>query len=424
MRSGVQADCVRGGTAVGKRNNLVVGLDIGTTKVSAVVGELTPEGGLEVIGVGHRPCKGLRKGVIVNIDSTVDVMAAVLEDAKVMAGVRIDAAYVGVTGGPVEGLERKGAIELRTKEVTPLDIQQVIETSRALTVPTEHEVLHVIPQEFIVDGRGGISNPVGMAGARLGVRAQVITAATTAIQTMMKAADLARISVSELVAEQLASAEAVLTGDEKNLGVALLDIGGGTSNIAVYREGYPQHISSLAVGGNHVTHDIAVGLRRSVAEAERIKKQFGCALLSMVRAEDMVDVHTVGGKETQVFPRKFLVEIIEPRVEEIFALALHNLQQSGFFDAIPTGVVITGGAALMPAIVQAAEGVFELPVRIGLPIGISGLTDIVNSPIYATAVGLALYGRNRLLEEASAQHGRIGVGGAFRRMAAWLQDLF
>ncbi|MBI3327612.1 MAG: cell division protein FtsA [Nitrospinae bacterium] len=409
---------------MGKRNSLVVGLDVATTKVSAVVGELTPEGDLEIIGVGHRPCKGMRKGVLLNIDSTVEAMGAALEDAEVMAGVRIDTAYVGITAGQVEGLQAAGSIELQAKSVTLRGIQQVIETTRSLTLSSERDVLHVIPQEFTLDGEEGIPNPVGMAGAKLEVRAYVITAAATAVQSMLKAVDLTRITVSELVAGHLASAEAVLTAEEKHVGVALIEIGGGITDIAVYSEGGPKHIASLAVGGNHVTHDIAVGLRTPVGEAERIKKQFGCALLSMVRAEDMVDVHTVGGKETQRVPRKFLVEIIEPRVEEIFALALHNIQQGGFFDAIPAGVVITGGATIMPGMVEAAEEVFELPVRIGLPIGISGLTDIVTNPIYATGVGLALYGRNRLLEAAAAHSGRTGLGGAFRRMAVWLQDLF
>lgn len=413
---------------MGKQNSLLVGLDIGTTKVSAVVGELTPEEGLEVIGVGHRPSKGLRKGVIVDLESAVDAITAVLEDAEVMAGVRINAAYVGISGGQVEGLNMEGSIELRTKEVTPMDVQQVLASTRPSMLPGDREILHVIPQEFTVDAEEGILDPVGRAGTKLGVRTQVITAAAPAIQTLMKVVGLIRIEVREIVAQQLASAEAMLTEDEKDLGVALIDIGGGTSDIAVYSAGSLQYISSLGVGGHHVTHDLAVGLRTPMAEAERLKKQYGCALLAMVQTEDSVKVPLVGGKETQVVTRKWLAEIVEPRVEEIFALALHDIQQSGFYEVIPAGLVITGGASVMPGMVQAAEAVFELPVRLGYPLKISGLTDLVHNPTYATGVGLCLYGRQRLLTAASALRGPLGgdlgLGRAFRRMAAWLQEVF
>jgi cell division protein FtsA len=407
---------------VGKQSSLVVGLDIGTTKVSVVVGELTPEGGLEVIGVGHRPSKGLRKGIIVDIESTVDAITAAVEDAEVMAGIRINTAYIGIGGGQVEGLNVEGSIELRGKEVTPMDVQQVIAATRPSLLPGDREVLQVVPQEFTLDGEEGILDPVGRAGTKLGMRAQVITAATPALQTLTKVVSLTRIQVREIVAQQLASAEAMLTEDEKDAGVALIDIGGGTSDIAVYSAGSLQHISSLGVGGNHVTHDVAVGLRTPVAEAERLKKQYGCALVTMVQTEDSLEVPPVGGRDSQVLTRRFLAEIVEARIEEIFALALHDIQQSGCYEVIPAGLVLTGGASVIPGMEQAAEAVFELPVRLGYPLRISGLTDLVHNPTYATGVGLCLYGSQRARKAAS--RGRPGLGQAIRRMAAWLQEVF
>ncbi len=408
---------------MGKQSRVVVGLDIGTTKVSAVVGEVNAEGSLEVIGLGCRPYKGVHRGVIVDIDATVDTISAVLEDAQVMAGVRIDAVYAGLGGGQVEASKTEGFIEFATKEVTPSDIRQVIETTCAQLLTHDREILHVIPQEFTLDGQEGIPNPVGMVGTKLGMRAQVVTAALPTLQTFRSVIDLGRIEVREVVAQQLASGEAVLTEDEKGLGVALIDIGGGTSDIAVYSAGTLRHLSSVIVGGNHVTNDLAVGLRTSVAEAERLKKDYGCALVSLVQVDDMVTVPLVGGKESQVFPHKFLAEIVELRVEEIFALALHNIQQSGFYEAIPAGVVLTGGASVMPGMVQAAEAVFELPVRVGFPLQVGGLADLVHHPIYATGIGLALYGRHRLVQLAAAHTTRRGFGRVLRRVRVWFQGL-
>jgi cell division protein FtsA len=409
---------------VGKNNRLVVGLDIGTTQVSAVAGELTPEGGLEIIGVGRRPSKGLRKGIIVDVESTAEAVATAIEDAEVMAGMRIDAVYVGLGGSQVDGLRTEGSIELTAKEVTSKDIQQVIETTRSLIVSSKHQILHVEPIEFRLDGQVTSPHPIGMAGTKLSVWAQIMTAAVPALNILMKVADLAKVEVREVVAQQLASARAVLTEDEKEVGVVLIDIGGGTTDVVVYSEKTLRHVASLAVGGNHVTHDLAVGLRTPVTEAERLKKQYGCALLSLVDGETMVDVPMLGEREIQSTPHKLLAEIVECRVEEIFSLALHQLQHSGNSDGLCTEVVLTGGASLMPGMVQAAEAIFARPVRLGLPLHISGLTDLVHNPMYATSVGLALYGRDRLLAEELGHPGQGGFSEAFRRAVAWVQNFF
>jgi cell division protein FtsA len=409
---------------VGKNNRLVVGLDIGTTQVSAVAGELTPEGGLEIIGVGRRPSKGLRKGIIVDVESTAEAVATAIEDAEVMAGMRIDAVYVGLGGSQVEGLTTEGSIELTAKEVTSKDIQQVIETTRSLTVSSKHQILHVEPIEFRLDGQVTSPHPIGMAGTKLSVWAQIMTAAVPALNILMKVADLAKVEVREVVAQQLASARAVLTEDEKEVGVVLIDIGGGTTDVVVYSEKTLRHVASLAVGGNHVTHDLAVGLRTPVTEAERLKKEYGCALLSLIDGETMVDVPMLGEREIQSTPHKLLAEIVECRVEEIFSLALHQLQHSGNSDGLCTEVVLTGGASLMPGMVQAAEAIFARPVRLGLPLHISGLTDLVHNPMYATSVGLALYGRDRLLAEELGHPGQGGFSEAFRRAVAWVQNFF
>jgi cell division protein FtsA len=420
----VPTDYRGGEVAVGKHSRQVVGLDIGSTKVSAVVGEVTPEGDLEVIGIGSRPSKGTRKGVIVDINSTVEVVLKVVEDAEMMAGTRIDAVYVGIGGGQVDALTTEASMELAAKEVTKREIQRVIEIARAQTPSDQHETLHVMPIEYRLDEEAGLANPMGRTGTKLGVWAQVISAPVPAIEALMKVLDQAKLEVQEIVAQQLASARAVLTPDERDMGVALLDIGGGTTDITVYAAGTVRHVSSLVVGGNHVTHDLAVGLRTPVAEAERIKKQYGRALQSLIEADDMIDVQGLGAKEIQPTPRKLIGEIIECRVEEILALTMHRIQQQGLYEGLSAGVVITGGASVMPGMTQAAEAVFETPVRLGLPVQISGLTDLVNTPMYATGVGLALFGRDQLLESEADHSRHQGVSKVFRRMTAWAQKFF
>lgn len=409
---------------MGKHNKLVVGLDVGTTKIGAVIGEVSPEGELEVIGLGHRPSKGLRKGVIVEIESARDAIMAVLEDAEVMAGARIDAAYVGISGSQVVEVMAEGTLELRSQAITAREVQQVVEMAQSPLGTRDREILHVVPQEFTLDGEEGIANPIGLSGAKLGVRVKVMSAPAPVMESLRQVMDLARVEIREVVARQLASAEGVLTEDEKERGVGVIDVGGSSSDIVVYRGSLPQYIRSLGVGGNHVTHDLAVGLRTPVSEAERLKQQFGCALLSLVKAEEMVEVAPARGKEGRSFPRKFLAEIIEARVEEIFAMALHQIQQGGFYPLLSGGIVLTGGASVMPGMVQAAEAVFEMPVRMGLPRDIGGLTDLISSPTYAAAVGLVKYGRRRLLGGESPRTQHLRFGRYFRRVAHWVQEFF
>jgi cell division protein FtsA len=420
----VPADYRGRGETVGKYNRQVVGLDVGSTKVSAVVGEVTPEGELEIIGIGTRPSKGLRKGTIVDTNSTAEAILKVVEDAEMMAGTRFDAVYVGMGGSQVDGLTTEVSLELAAKEVTPRDIQQVIEMVRSQTPSDQHETLHVMPIQYRLDEEAGLANPIGRTGTKLGVSAQVIIASVPAIEALRTVLDQAKLGIRAIVAQPLAAARAVLTPDERDMGVALLDIGGGTTEIAVYGAGTLRHVSSLMVGGNHVTHDLAVGLRTPVTEAERIKRQYGRALQSLIDADDMIAVQGLGGKEIEPIPRKLIGEIIECRVEEIFALALQRLQQQGFLEGLAAGVVITGGASVMPGMTQAAEVVFELPVRLGLPTQISGLTDLVNTPMYAAGVGLALFGRDRLLAGETLYGDHRGINRAWHRMSAWVQKFF
>ena len=409
---------------MGKYNKQVVGLDLGSTKVSAVVGEVTQDGDLEIIGIGSRPAKGLRKGAIVDINSTVEAILKVVEDAEMMAGTRFDAVYVGIGGGQVDGLTTEVSMELAAKEVTPRDLQHVIEMAQSQMPTDQHETLHVLPIQYRLDEEGGIANPIGKTGTKLSISAQVITASRPAVEMLRKVLDQAKLGVQAIVAQPLASARAVLTADERDMGVALLDIGGGTTEIAVYGAGTMRYVSSIVVGGNHVTHDLAVGLRAPIMEAERVKRQYGRALQSLVDTNEMIAVQGLGVKEIQPIPHKLIGEIIECRVEEIFALAWQRIQEQGLHGSLPAGVVITGGASVMPGMTQAAEAVFEMPVRLGLPAQISGLTDLVNTPMYATGVGLALFGRDRLLAGETYYADYRSLSGAFHRMTAWVQKFF
>jgi cell division protein FtsA len=409
---------------VGKHSRQVVGLDIGSTKVSTVVGEVTSDGELEIIGIGSRPSKGTRKGVIVDAKSTVNAVLKAVEDAEMMAGARIDAVYVGVGGGQVEGLTTEASMELATKEVTQRELQQVIDMARSQIPAEQYETLHVEPIDYRLDEEVGLANPIGRIGTKLGVCAQVISASVPALDALMKVLDQAKLAVQEIIAQPLASARAVLTPEERDMGVALLDIGGGTTDLVVYGAGSLRHVSSLVVGGNHITHDLAVGLRTPMTEAERVKKQYGRALQSLINADDTIEAQGLGANEILPISRKLIGEIIECRVEEIFALALQRIQQQDLYSELSTGVVITGGASVMPGMSDIAEAVFERPVRLGLPVQISGLTDLVNTPMYATGVGLTLFGRDRLLEREAYHSHYQGVSARFRRLTTWVQNFF
>lgn len=371
--------------------NLIVGLDIGTTKICCVVADLQPDGRLDIIGIGTHSSRGLRKGVVIDIDSTVESMRMAVEEAEMMAGVEINMVYAGIAGGHIKSGNSNGVVATKNNEVTAADIQRVLDAARAQNVPMDREIIHVIPQEFILDGQDGIKEPLGMSGVRLEARVHIVTGAVASAQNIIKCINRCGLDVGDIILEQLASAETVLTSDEKELGVCLLDIGGGTTDIAIFSEGHIKHTAVLAIGGDHITNDIAVGLRTPTREAEALKRKYGCALSSLVDPEETIDVPSIGERKPRSLARHILAEIIEPRVEELFTLVNREISRSGFEEQITAGVVLTGGSAITEGMVELAEEVFIKPVRRGLPQGIGGLTDVVSSPIYSTAVGLVQF---------------------------------
>ncbi|WP_020675405.1 cell division protein FtsA [Geopsychrobacter electrodiphilus] len=406
-----------------KRENLIVGLDIGTTKICCIVGNMTEEG-LDIVGIGSSPSKGLRKGVVINIESTVESIKKAVREAELMAGCEIKTVYAGIAGGHIKGLNSQGVIAIKNREVSPEDLTRVIDAAKAIAIPMDREVLHILPQEFIIDDQDGIREPLGMSGVRLEAKVHIVTGAVASAQNIVKSCNRAGVDVADIVLEQLASSEAVLSADEKELGVALIDLGGGTSDIAIFSEGAIKHTAVLSIGGDHLTNDIAVGLRTPMAEAEKIKKHYGCCLTSMVGREETIEVPSVGGREARVLSRQLLAEILEPRVEEIFTLVNREIIKSGYADLIASGIVITGGSSILPGMPELAEQIFNLPVRRGLPQGIGGLTDVVNSPVYATGVGLVKYGS----KNAHRPPFKIGQDKVFekviQRMKEWFGEFF
>jgi len=406
-----------------KRENLIVGLDIGTTKICAIVGAMTDEG-LDVVGIGTSPSRGLRKGVVINIESTVNAIRKAIQEAELMAGCEIKSVFAGIAGGHIKGINSQGVIAIKNREVTTEDVRRVIDAAKALAIPMDREVIHILPQEFIIDDQDGIKEPLGMSGVRLEARVHIVTGAVASAQNIIKSCNKAGVDVGDIVLEQLASSEAVLTPDEKDLGVALVDVGGGTTDIAIFVDGAIKHTSVLSLGGNHLTNDIAVGLRTPTAEAEKIKQVSGCCLVSMVGKDETIEVPSVGGREPRILSRQLLAEILEPRVEEIFTLVNREIVKSGFEDLIASGVVLTGGSAILPGMPELAEQIFDLPVRRGTPTDIGGLTDVVNSPIYATGVGLVKYGSRNM----QTRNFVIGQENLFdrvtRRMKEWFGEFF
>lgn len=375
-----------------KRDNIIAGLDIGTSKVCVVAGEFFEEG-IDIIGIGTHPSHGLRRGVVVNIESTVTAISKAIEEAELMAGCEILSVYASIGGGHIKGFNSNGVVAINNgREVRDSDIARVIEAAKAVAIPLDREVLHVVPQEYVVDDQDGIKKPIGMAGVRLEAKVHVITGALSAAQNIIKCANRAGLEVKDIVLEPLAAAEAVLSSDEKELGVALIDIGGGTTSIIIYVDGSVAYTSVLSIGGNHLTNDIAVGLRTPIGEALKIKERRGCAYSELISASETIEVPSVGGRDPRVISRKVLGEIIEPRVEEIMSLIYRELTKSGFIDRIASGVVITGGTTSMEGMTELSEKILGLPVRRGIPAGVGGLVDIVRSPIYSTSVGLVMYG--------------------------------
>lgn len=410
--------------AMAKKDDIVVGLDIGTTKICAIVGE-NKKDGVEIIGIGTHPSRGLRKGVVVNIESTVESIKKAVEEAELMAGCEINKVYCGIAGGHIRAFNSHGVIAIKNREINQADIDRVIEAAQAVVIPPDREVIHVIPQEYIVDDQEGIQEPLGMIGIRLEVKVHIVTAAVTSAQNIIKCANKAGLDVADIVLQQIASSEAVLNQDEKEIGVVLVDIGGGTTDIALYHNGTIKYTTVISLGGNQVTGDIAVGLRTPTGEAEKIKKEYGCAMTAMVSKDDTIEVQSVGGNKSKTVSKYMLCEIIEPRLEEICTLVKREIMKSGYEGLVSSGVVITGGTAAMEGAMELAEQVFNLPVRRGLPANITGLVDVVRSPMYSTGVGLVQYGAKQL---TGTQFQRGNDSRVFSkltsRMKSWMKEFF
>lgn len=407
----------------GKRENIVVGLDIGTTKICAIVAEVS-DGGVDIVGIGTHPSKGLRKGVVINIDATVESIRKAVEEAELMAGVEINSVYCGITGSHIRGFNSHGIVAVKNREVSESDMKRVIDAARAVAIPMDREIIHVLPQEFIVDEQDGIMEPLGMSGVRLEAKVHIVTGAVTSAQNIIRCCNRTGLEVNDIVLEQLAASEAVLIPDEKELGVALADIGGGTTDLVVFSQGAVRQTAVFGLGGNHLTNDIAVGLRTPLVESEKIKIKYGCALTSMVKKEEMIEVPSVGGRRARVLSRQILAEIIEPRMEEIFTLVHREILKSGYENLIPSGVVLTGGTASLEGLPELVEQIFNLPVRRGYPSGIGGLMDVVNNPMYAAGVGLVLYGRRHRSEGRFKSSDRNFFGKVAQRMKRWFSDFF
>src|SRR5512139_1165733 len=408
-----------------RRENLIVGLDIGTTKICAIVGNVT-EDGVDIIGIGSSPSRGLRKGVVINIDSTVQSIKKAVQEAELMAGCEINSVFAGIAGGHINGINSQGVIAIKNREVTAEDVRRVIDAAKAIAIPMDREVIHILPQEFIIDDQDGIREPLGMSGVRLEAKVHIVTGAVASAQNIVKSCNRAGLDVADIVLEQLASSEAVLSADEKELGVALVDVGGGTTDIAIFVDGAIKHTSVLSLGGNHLTNDIAVGLRTPMAEAEKIKQKYGCCFSSLVGKDETIEVPSVGGRKPRVLSRQLLAEILEPRMEEIFTLVNREIVKSGYEDRIASGVVLTGGTSILEGTPELAEQVFNLPVRRGLPQNLGGLVDVVSSPVYATGVGLVVYGSKNLgiKEFPTVQTDDNVFRRVSRRMKEWFGEFF
>lgn len=408
-----------------RSESTVVGLDVGTTKICAIIGEVNAEGMVDIIGVGTSPSRGLRRGVVVNIDQTVASIRKAVDDAELMAGVQADAVFAGISGGHIKGINSHGVIAIKNREVTAVEVARVIDAARAVAIPTDREVIHILPQEFMVDDQEGIKEPIGMAGVRLEAKVHIITGAVSAAQNIVRCAHRSGLRVHDLVLQQMAAAEAVLSSDEKELGVVLVDIGGGTTDIAVFSEGAIQYTAVIPVGGDQLTNDIAVGLRTPMAEAERIKKSYGCALGALVNKDETISVPGVGGRRPRVLSRSVLADITEPRLEEILGLVRRELDKYNLAQSAASGMVLTGGSVAVEGICELAEQLFDMPVRLGYPIGISGLVDVVNSPVYATGVGLVLWGaRNKNVDMVAPLHNGGTFDRVMGRMKQWFAEAF
>ena len=399
---------------------MVVGLDIGTSKIVAIVGELSPEGPLEIIGIGSHASRGLKKGVVVNIDSTVQSIQRAVEEAELMAGCQIQSVFVGIAGSHIRSMSSHGIVAIRDREVFQPDIDRVIDAAQAVAIPADQKILHILPQEFLIDSQEGIKEPLGMSGVRLEARVHLVTCAVNAAQNIEKCIQQCGLAVDDIILEQLASSFAVLTDDEKDLGVCLVDIGGGTSDIAIFTEGAIKHTAVIPIAGDQVTNDIAMALRTPTQNAEEIKIKYGCALASLAGENETIKVPSVGERDDRDLSRQALAEVIEPRYEELFTLIQAELRRSGFEDLIPAGIVLTGGTSKMEGVVELAEEIFHMPVNIGKPKSVAGLSDIVRNPIYATSVGLLQYGLENPPQSHGAHRSETQSGSVWQSVKSWL----
>lgn len=403
--------------------SLVVGLDIGTSKIVAIVGELQVDGTVEVVGIGSSPSRGLKRGVVVDIESTVQSIQRATEEAELMAGCQIQSVYAGIAGSHIRSLNSHGVVAIRDKEVTESDVERVLDAARAVAVPTDQRILHVLPQEYVIDNQDGIRHPVGMSGVRLEARVHLVTGAVSAAQNIVKCINRCGLAVDDLILQPLASSYAVINDDEKELGVCLVDIGAGTTDIAVFTEGAIRHTAVIPIAGDQATNDIAVALRTPTQYAEEIKMKYACALTQLAAAEETIQVPSVGDRPPRRLARQTLAEVVEPRYEELFSLVHAELRRSGFEDLIATGIVLTGGASKMEGAVDLAEEVFHAPVRLGVPEYVTGLSDVVRNPVHATGVGLLLYGTQEETYRVPSTP-VSGFGAVWDRMKNWFKGEF
>jgi cell division protein FtsA len=404
--------------------NLIVGLDIGTSKIVAIVAEITPEKKLNIIGLGTQPSRGLKKGVVVNIEATMASIQRVLEEAELMADCAITEVFTGIAGSHIRSLNSSGMVAIKEKEVTQADIDRVVETAKAIAIPNDQQVLHILPQEFIVDGQEDVREPLGMSGVRLEVKVHIVTGAVSAVENITKCVRRCGLVVKDVMLQPLASALAVLNEDEKDLGVCVMDIGGGTTDLAVFTGGAIRHTAVIPIAGDQVTNDIAMTLRTPTKEAEELKLRHGCALRQLADPNDVIEVPGVGERGPRKLSRQMLAEVIEPRIEELYTLAQAELRRSGLEELLSSGIVLTGGSALLQGMVELGEEVFHLPVRIGVPAYVGGLADVVRSPRYATAVGLLLDGQEQFLRAELARAQGKGLGNVAERMRQWFKANF
>jgi cell division protein FtsA len=405
--------------------NLLVGLDIGTSKVVAIVGEVKADGALEIIGIGSHPSRGLKKGVVVNIESTVQSIQRAVEEAELMAGCEIHSVYAGIAGSHVRSLNSHGIVAIKDKEVVQGDVERVIDAAKAVAIPADQKILHVLPQEYIIDSQEGIRDPIGMSGVRLEAKVHIVTGADSAAQNIVKCVQRCGLVVDDIVLEQLASSYAVLTEDEKDLGVCVVDIGGGTTDIAVFGGGAIRHTAVIPIAGDQITNDIAVSMRTPTQYAEDIKIKYACALSQLANPDETIEVPSVGDRPPRRLARQTLAEIVEPRYEELFGLIRDELRRAGLEEQVATGIVLTGGSAKMEGAIELAEEVFHMPVRLGVPQYVTGLSEVVSNPIHATGVGLLLYAKSNLEgQRTDAPRLAGGMKSLLERMKAWFQGNF